>query len=98
MPALDDNGLSLTLFTIEADRKPLIVFAAKKHQHAEEFCKDDRLRTRLRLTTSNGVAVMDDRSILRVRIANATERARYRENEAEPTDMAFVYLVEIDRD
>jgi hypothetical protein len=29
--------LSLSIFTIEADRKPLLVFAAKKHREAETF-------------------------------------------------------------
>jgi hypothetical protein len=32
--------LSLSIFTIEADRKPLLAFAAKKHQDAEAFCAD----------------------------------------------------------
>jgi hypothetical protein len=31
--------LSLSIFTIEADRKPLLAFAAKKHQEAEDFAE-----------------------------------------------------------
>ena len=31
---------SLSIFTIEADRKPLFAFAAKKYREAEAFCAD----------------------------------------------------------
>jgi hypothetical protein len=31
---------SLSIFTVEADRKPLLGFTAKKHQEAEAFCLD----------------------------------------------------------
>jgi hypothetical protein len=92
----EDNGLSLSLFTLEADRKPLVVYAAMKHRDAEDFFSDERLRTKLQLTTSGGVAIVDDRSILRVRMANATERARYREKATQPSVTALVFLVEID--
>jgi hypothetical protein len=34
--------LSLSIFTIEADSKPLLAFAAKKHQEAVAFCADER--------------------------------------------------------
>jgi hypothetical protein len=34
--------LSLSIFTIEADRKPVLAFAAKKHQDAEAFFKDGK--------------------------------------------------------
>jgi hypothetical protein len=37
MPGANNNGLSLSVFTIEADRKPIMTFAAKKHQDAEAF-------------------------------------------------------------
>jgi hypothetical protein len=47
--------LSLSIFTIEADRKPLLAFAAKKYQEAEAFCADERVRTKLRSVSSDGV-------------------------------------------
>jgi hypothetical protein len=33
--------LSFSIFTIEADRKPLLAFGAKKYQEAEAFCADE---------------------------------------------------------
>ena len=39
--------LSLSIFTIEADRKPLLAFAARKHHDAEAFCADERVLTKL---------------------------------------------------
>ena len=41
--------LSLSIFTIEADRKPLLAFAAKKHHEAEAFCTDERVLTKLKI-------------------------------------------------
>jgi hypothetical protein len=60
---------SLSVFTIEADRKPIMVFAAKKHEDAEVFFKNEKVRAKLHTVTSGGVPVLDDRSILRVRMA-----------------------------
>jgi hypothetical protein len=47
--------LSLSIFTIEADRKPLLAFPAKKHHDAEAFCTDERVLTKLRSARSSGV-------------------------------------------
>jgi hypothetical protein len=88
--------LSLSIFTIEADRKPIMTFAAKKHQDAEAFFADERVRTKLQSTTSGGAAILDDRSIIRVRIANAAERARYHEKTAELETPGVIFLVDID--
>ena|ERR1700761_5180541 len=96
MTAVDELGLSLSLFTLEADRKPIAVYAAKTHRDAEEFFGDEQVRTKLRLTMSGGIAIVDDRSIFRVRMANATERARYREQATQPSTAALVFLVEVD--
>jgi hypothetical protein len=90
------SELSLSIFTIEADRKPIMAFAAKKHQDAEAFFGDGRVRARLQLSTSGGRPVLDDRSILRVRIANAAERAVYGERTAGLAKPGAVFLVEID--
>jgi hypothetical protein len=46
---------SLSIFTIEADRKPLLAFGAKKYQEAEAFCADERVLTKLRSVRSGGV-------------------------------------------
>jgi hypothetical protein len=91
--------LSLSIFTIEADRKPVLAFAAKKHQDAEAFFKDERVRAKLQSARSGGVAVLDDPSILRIRLANAAERNRYREKVAErPEKPGVVFLIEIDQE
>jgi hypothetical protein len=91
--------LSLSIFTIEADRKPLLTFAAKKHQEAEAFCADERVQSKLRSVSSHGVPLCDDYSILRVRLANSDERARYHEQATSRSAMgnlAAVFLVDVD--
>jgi hypothetical protein len=36
------NGkLSLSLFTLETDRRPILTFAAKRQHEAEAFCADE---------------------------------------------------------
>ena len=86
----------ISVFTIEADRKPIIVFAAKKHEDAETFIKDERIRTGLMTTTAAGVAIVDQFSILRVRLADATERALYREKTAGTENPGVVFLIDVD--
>lgn|SRR5579862_8743563 len=98
MPSADNNGLSLSIFTIEADQRPIMAFAAKKQQEAEAFFADERVRTRLQMTTSNGAPILDDRSVVRVRIANAAERARYHEKTAGLETPGVVFLIETDTD
>jgi hypothetical protein len=88
--------LSLSIFTIEADRKPVLAFAAKKHTDAEAFFRDKMVRTKLRLAISGGVALCDELTTLRLRLANWAERARYRERIAAGDDFGTVFLVDID--
>jgi hypothetical protein len=90
--------LSLSIFTIEADRKPVLAFAAKTFDEADAFFRDERVRTKLRSANSGGVPLCDDFTILRIRLANAEERARYREKAAAKStgNPAAVFLVDID--
>jgi hypothetical protein len=90
--------LSLSIFTIEADRKPVLAFAAKKYDEAETFFRDEGLRTKLRLMISRGVALCDELTILRLRLANVAERDRFREAMASRAagDSDGVFLVDID--
>jgi hypothetical protein len=90
--------LSLSIFTIEADRKPILAFAAKKYDEAETFFRDEGLRTKLRLAISRGVALCDELTVLRLRLANAAERDRFREAMASRTagDSDGIFLVDID--
>jgi hypothetical protein len=90
---------SLSIFTIEADRKPLLAFAARKYQEAEAFCADERVLTKLRSVKSGSVPLCDDHSILRVRLATPDERARHHDrtkNRPSMEDRAAVFLVDVD--
>jgi hypothetical protein len=91
--------LSFSIFTIEADRKPVLAFGAKKYQEAEAFCTDERVRTKLTSVRSGGIPVCDDHSILRVRLATSDERARYHDrtkNRPSMENLAAVFLVDMD--
>jgi hypothetical protein len=90
--------LSLSIFTIEADRKPVLAFAAKKFEEADAFFREGRVRTKLRSANSGGVPPCDDFTILRIRLANAEERARYREKATANStgNPAAVFLVDTD--
>jgi hypothetical protein len=91
--------LSISIFTIEVDSKPLFAFAAKKHQGAVAFCADERVLTKLRSVRSGGVPLCNDYSILRVRLATSEERARYHDRTKQRPSMetrAAVFLVDVD--
>jgi hypothetical protein len=92
------DPLSLSIFTIEADRKPILAFAAEKYEEAETLFRDEGLRSKLRLTISGGVSLCDGLTILRLRLATAAERARFREGIASNVagDLDSVFLVDID--
>ena len=88
--------LSLSIFTIEADRKPVMAFVAKKHEEADAFFRHERVRIKLRSVSSGGVPLCDDLSTLR--LANAAERVRYREKMATSSiGDRVVFLVDVDR-
>jgi hypothetical protein len=93
-----NEPLSLSIFTIEADRKPVLAFAAKKHEEADVFFRDERVRAKLKSARSGGVSLCDDLSTLRIRLANAAERVRYRGKMATSSigDRAAVFLVDVD--
>jgi hypothetical protein len=93
------STLSLSIFTIEADLKPLLAFATKKHEEADAFFRDERVRTKLKSVSSGGIALCDDYSILRLRLANADERARYRDETTSSIEgHAAVFLVDVDKE
>ena len=91
-----NQPLSLSIFTVEADRKPILAFAAKKQEDAETFIRDERTRAGLLTTTAAGIAVADQFSILRVRLANATERALYHERTSGKEGIGVVFLIDVD--
>jgi hypothetical protein len=61
------GSLSLSFFTIESDRRPVVAFAAKKHGYRQYLFQ-----------RRGGAPLCDDISILCIRLANAGERALYR--------------------
>jgi hypothetical protein len=91
--------LSLSIFTIEADRKPICAFAAKRHQETEAFCADERVLTELRSVSSGGIPLSDEHSILRVQLATPDERARYHDPTKRRSSMenrTAAFLVDVD--
>jgi hypothetical protein len=93
------EAFSLSVFTIEADRKPILAVAAKTHQAAEDFCTDERVRTKIRSIESGQLC--DNHSILRVRLATADERSRYYQQATSPLfigNLEAVFLVDVDEE
>ncbi len=91
------DQLSLSVFTIEVDRKPILIFEAKLYSEAEVILDDRRLRATLCSSKSGGVPLCDH-SVLRLRLAHSDEAKRYKEAASDPTDdLKLVYLVDLDR-
>jgi hypothetical protein len=78
----------------------VLAFAARKYEEADTFFRDERVRTKLRSASLGGVPLCDDHTVLRIRLANADERARYREKAAAKStgNPAAVFLVDIDQE
>ena len=92
------DQLSLSVFAIEVDGKPIIAFEAKYYSEAEAILADERLRAALRSSKSGGVPLCHDDSILRLRLAHSDEAKRYKEVGSHPTDgLKLVYLLELDQ-
>jgi len=94
----EDDKLSLSVFTIEVDRKPVIAFVARKYSEAEAICADQRIRDKLSSARSGGKPLCDELATLRVRLSNPDEKNRYREQtSAQSADAGRpVYLVDLD--
>jgi hypothetical protein len=58
-----------SIFTIEVDRRPIFAVQFRKHSEAEALLTDQALLDQLRMVRSVGVPLVDDLSILRVRLA-----------------------------
>jgi hypothetical protein len=71
-----------SIFTIEVDRRPIFAVQFRKHSEAEALLTDQALLDQLRMVRSVGVPLVDDLSILRVRLAREKERELYFENSA----------------
>ena len=93
--------LSLSIFTVEVDRKPVFAVQSRKHAEAEAVLADENIRHQLRSIRSGGKPLCDDFSIFRIRLAHADERALYYKNEPSlltANGELAVLLVELDGD
>lgn len=94
------DGLTLSIFTIEVDRKPLFAVQCKKHSEAEAILTDQTIRDQLSLAQSAGKPVCDHWSIYRVRMARQDERRKFFENESSlltSDGRLAVFLIDLDR-
>jgi hypothetical protein len=92
-----DNGLSLSIFVIEVDLKPVLAFAAKKNSDAEIIVQDERIRGKLRSVHVGGKPVCDDLAIIRLRLARSEERAIYNDKaRSMESGLRMVYLCKLD--
>jgi hypothetical protein len=93
------DSMSLSIFTIVMDHKPVIAFGCKKHSEAEAVCADERVRAKLSSLRSGGKPLLDDFATPHVRLARPDERALYYEQSASRSNdsgMSMVYLVDLD--
>ena len=96
-PVKGAANLSLSIFTIEVDGKPVLAFGARRYSEAQAICTDEQLRTKLSSLKSDTVPLCGDNAILRVRLAHPEEAARYRQATSQSTeDLVLVYLVKLD--
>jgi hypothetical protein len=94
-----NNKLSLSVFTIEVDHKPVVAFRCRKYAEAETICTDERVRKKLSAMSSGGKPLCDEPAILRVRMARPEEKAKYYEQAAlqsKHTSLTMIYLVDLD--
>ena len=95
---MSDN-LSRSVFTIEVDRRPVLMFSTRFYADARAICTDDRIRQKLSAVSSGGKPLCDDIAIIRVRLARPEEKVKYLEEAATRTDetgLVVVYLVTLD--
>jgi hypothetical protein len=94
---MSTDPFSLSIFTLEADRTPILCFAARTQAEAEVVQADQQLRAALRAMKAGGAPLCDNYSLFRVRIARPAEAARYREAVPQTTaDLELFYLVDVD--
>jgi hypothetical protein len=93
------DPLSLSIFTIEADRRPVLAFQCHKHSEAEAILSDEYIRHQLSLLRSGGKPLRDNLSIFRLRLAHPSEREIYYKNPASlltSSGQLAVVLVDLD--
>jgi hypothetical protein len=87
------------IFTIEVDGRPTVSFEARQLREASELCQEEWFRSDLNALSSNGEPICKVGSKLKARVANETERAKYRDGAQEvevSDDIVMVYLIDLD--
>jgi hypothetical protein len=67
------GSMSLSIFTVVVDHKPVIALGCKKHSEAEAICADERIRAKLSSMRSGGKPLLDDFATPLVRLARPDE-------------------------
>lgn len=91
--------LSLSIFTIEADRNPVFAVQCRKYSEAEAILTDGVLLAQVSLAQSGGKPICDDFSIFRVRLARKNERTLYFQGDSSllsSNGLLAVLLVKLD--
>lgn len=95
------DELSLSVFAVEVDRRPVFAFASRKHAEAEAILSDEELRKKLAGLKSGGTPLCDDYGIMRLRLARPGEREIYRDRRFGRLQLAGfsgAFLIELDQD
>lgn len=93
--------LSLSVFALEVDRRPVIAFSSKTHAAAEAFINNERIRKRLCTLRSRGALLYDNNGIMHLRLARPPERDILRDERfgrLQHLGVSVVLLVELDQD
>ncbi len=93
------DSLSLSTFTVEADRIPVIAFQCRRQAEAEAILAEETFLAQLLLVRSGGKPLCDNFSIFRIRIARGYEKAIFDEKAASiltGTGQLAVFLVDLD--
>lgn len=92
-----DKAFSLSVFTVEIDGTPTVALQAKRHQEAERFCEQERLRAGVSTLTSDGRPLFEANANWKVRLANPGEADLYRQathSTAPSSEFKVVFLVD----
>ena len=96
-----NDDLSLSVFVLEVDRRPVVAFASRTHAAAEAILEEEQLRARLADVKSGGVPLCDEIAIFRLRLAHPDEKTIYRRRtfgRVDHTGILFAFLIEPDRE
>jgi hypothetical protein len=96
---MSSDSLSGSVFAIDVDGRPVLMFSTKFYSQAEAICSDPRIRTKLKAVVSDGKPLCDDAAKLRVRLARLEERQKYLDEADARTGeqvLQLVYLVALD--